>query len=175
MLKFTWDLQIWRGEIGKSTSNTGTLYRVKLLCEFCRWQLLTRFFLGWGTSISPYETGRYRTVLLSCDVETLYGTADTLSLWPDLIRNIRWGACRCDGLHCKDRGRTCPVGCSRCHRHFLWLHKVIFGRLVATRGFQEKINVLLQQVFSFCNAKTVFAQAIVSVTRAFASDVVVMK
>ena len=150
-------------------------------------------FSDWGTSISPYETGRYRTVLLSCDVEILHGTADTLSLWRDLIRNIRWGACRCDGLHCMDRGRKCPVGCSRCHRffpsqvpkgfdgyclsfprHILGLHKVTFGRVVATRGFPKKINVLLQQVCSFCNGKTVFAQAIVFVTRSFASDVVVM-
>ena len=57
---------------------------------------------------------------------------------------------------------------------FLWLHKVSFGRLVAARGFQKKINVLLQQVCSFYNAKTVFAQAIVFVTWAFASDVLVM-
>ena len=57
---------------------------------------------------------------------------------------------------------------------FFWLHKATFGRLVAARGFQKKINMLLQQVCSFCNAKTVFAQAIVFVTRAFASDVIVM-
>ena len=103
------------------------------------------------------------TYIPSCYVETLYGAADTLSLWADLIRNIQ-----CDGLHCKDRGRMCPVGCSRCQRfspgqvakgfggyclsfpqHFLWLHEVTFGRLVAARGFQKKINVLLQQVCWF--------------------------
>ena len=45
----------------------------------------SRSFLGgWGTSISPHETGQYRTVLLSCDVETLNGTADTVALgWSD--------------------------------------------------------------------------------------------
>ena len=72
-------------------------------------------FLGWGTSISPHETEQYHTVMLSCDVETMYSTADTL-LWADLIRNIPWGAWRCDGLHHKDCGKMCPVGCSHCHR-----------------------------------------------------------
>lgn len=72
-------------------------------------------FLGWGTSISPHETGRYHTVLLSSGMETLYDTADTLSFWADLIRNIPWEACRCDGLHYKGHGRMWPVGCSRCH------------------------------------------------------------
>ena len=39
-------------------------------------------FRGWSTSNCPHETGRYRTVLLSPDVETL-------SLRPDLITIIR--------------------------------------------------------------------------------------
>ena len=116
-------------------------------------------FWGWSTTNRPHETGRYRTVLPSCDVETLYGTADTLWLWPDLIRNIRWEACRCDGSHCKDRacGRLCPVGCLRCllfppgqvvkgfggyclsfPQHFLWLHQVTFGGLWGQEDFKRK-------------------------------------
>ena len=48
------------------------------------------FFGGWGTSISPHETGRYRTVLLPCDVETLDGTADTVALgWSDKKHTMR--------------------------------------------------------------------------------------
>ena len=39
-------------------------------------------FRGWSTSNCTHETGRYRTVLLSPDVETL-------SLRPDLITIIR--------------------------------------------------------------------------------------
>ena len=53
-------------------------------------------------------------------------------------------------------------------------HKVTFRMLVGAGGFQKRINVLHQQVCSFCNAKAVFAQAIVFVTKAFVNVMVVM-
>ena len=129
------------------------------------------FFGGWGTSISPHETGRYRTVLLPCDVETLNGTADTVALgWSDKKHTIDEGFVVV--MDCTvDHGRgwedvpcwlfvlsplfSRPVAkgfggyCLSFPQHLLWLHKVTFGRLVAARGFQKKINVLLQQVCWF--------------------------
>ena len=42
------------------------------------------------------------------------------------------------------------------------------------KRIQKKVNLLHEQVCSFCNAKALFAQAIVFVTKAFVSDMVVM-
>ena len=162
---------VWIPKYDESEQEIDLQHKCSLHSKKSLWILqmaASHSFLGWGTSISPHETGRYPTVLLSCDVETLYNTADTRSLWADLIRNMQWGAWCCDGLHCKDRGRMCPVSCLHCQgfspgqdakgfgcycfsfpQHFLWLHNVIFGRLVAAKGFQKKINVLLQQVCWF--------------------------
>ena len=82
---------------------------LKMLPSVCG---LGQHFQDLGHSFSLYgPPSRPITYIPSCYVETLYGAADTLSLWADLIRNIQ-----CDGLHCKDRGRMCPVGCSRCRR-----------------------------------------------------------
>ena len=150
----------------KLTCNAGALYTVKRLCEFCRWQFLTCFWVGVHPSLLVRQDDILRYYFLA--TWKLCTTLLTPCPFPDLIRNMQWGACRCDGLLCKDCERMCPIGCSRCQRfspgqvakgfggyclsfpqHFLWLHKVTFGRLVAARGFQKKINVLIQQVVGF--------------------------
>ena len=94
-LTFSWDLHIWRVEMGKSTCNTGTLYTVKLLCEFCRWQLLTRFFwLGythlssWDRTISGITLLRRGNSLRHCQHSLALGWSDKKHMTRGL--SLRW-------------------------------------------------------------------------------------
>ena len=133
----------------------------------------SRSFLGVGVhpSLLMRQDDIVRYYFLA--VWKLWMALPTLSLWADLIRNIRWGVCRCDGLH---GGPWEDVPCwlfvlsplfSRpvakgfggfylsLPQHLLWLHKVTFGRLVAARGFQNKYVVHADESVLFSSTKAI--------------------